>query len=162
METPIDYPVALFVAGCIMLVIDLAFLNVGIILFAGIAGILLSGVAFLDVGGIWSLASNEEGNTIKLLTVIGIWGATTAAVAALLWKPFKHLQNRTPQTGEVGSDLIGRELQATQAIGANEGQVMFSGAPWSARRIEGEAIIAIDALVVVVEVRGNTLMVKEK
>lgn len=110
-----------YVAGGIMLVVEAKILGLstGILLFTGI-GAMLTGLA-VSFG--WAVETEVQ---------IIIFGLTSVAVTALLWKPFKSLQ-KSDDTRDQSSDMIGMVVELTEtAKRKSPGAVQWSGISWKA------------------------------
>ena len=113
---------AWFTAGFVLLAIELLVLGfaTGFVLFLGLAALLTGGL-------LWAGAIPSTG-------VAGIitFGFSSLFISALLWKPFKALQNKKaiPEKDN-SSDIIGHEFRLEQDISITlPGKVMYSGIQW--------------------------------
>ncbi len=104
----------------ICLVIELALLGMsGPLLFVAL-GCFVTGLLI-------SLGVVQEVGTAAVVAAV-----CSAAAAALLWRPFKALQNRPPAL-QTSSDMVGRILPVTARITQQDGRVAYSGTIWLAR-----------------------------
>jgi len=98
-----------------------------------------------------------EGWQSEIFTV----GILTAAVAAILWKPLKSLQNSKGKTDN-SSDMVGLTVLANSEINVSSGTIRYSGIDWQARLAEeanGESISA-ESQCLIVAITGNIMLVK--
>ncbi|TWX70902.1 NfeD family protein [Colwellia demingiae] len=98
-----------------------------------------------------------DGWQSEILTV----GLLTAVVTAILWKPFKTLQNSKDKTDN-SSDMIGLTVLASTEINVSSGSIRYSGIDWQARLAEdanGESISA-QSQCLIVAITGNIMLVK--
>ena len=90
-------------------------------------------------------------------------GILTAAIAALLWKPFKNYQNSGGQADN-SSDMIGLQVPTSSEITLNGGTIRYSGIDWNARlgESDGAAIesIAEGVRCKIIGVDGNVMLVE--
>jgi len=87
-------------------------------------------------------------------------GVLTAAIAALLWKPFKRFQNSGGRS-DTSSDMIGLTVPVSAEISHNGGSIRYSGINWKARlALASETAIAPDERCEIVAVEGNVMIVK--
>ena len=150
------YVTGFFILGLILLIIDLLFIGVNVLVFIGLGAISTSLIAFLGV-------FPENDSTFMYL--IGVWGISSAAITALLWKPMKALQNKTYKS-DTSSDIIGKNLKITSPTTKTvEGKVRFSGVDWNAKAdpdfIRENDILEKGMEVEVTQVRGNVLWVNK-
>lgn len=122
--------------------------------FAGLAAIVVGGLVVSDVIG-------AESYLIQL----SLWFGLTSVMAVALWKPMKRWR-LNPNSKDKFSNMVGDTATicgADLAKGA-PGKAKWSGTIMSAELAAESAAseIPVGTLVEVVEVRGNTLIVKPK
>ena len=138
----------LYALAGLCLVLELAILGMsGPLLFVAV-GSLLTGLLIT-----MSIISGWEAILVSL-------GVLSSLSAALLWRPLKRFQN-APVAPDTSSDMIGRVLPVSTAIGRDAGGVKHSGIEWQARLVSSETqSIEVGARAQVVAVDGTLLMVK--
>ena len=89
-------------------------------------------------------------------------GVLTVVIALLLWKPLKKFQN-SGGGADTSSDMIGRVVNVSKDITAEEGAIRYSGIDWQARLDAGanEAFLAEGEQCIIASVSGNIMLVKE-
>ncbi|MBX2836232.1 MAG: NfeD family protein [Gammaproteobacteria bacterium] len=110
-----------FILGCVLLALEALVLGLStvVLLFAGLAAV-LTGI-LMWVG----LVPESWAAGIAVFTV------SSAALAALLWKPFKKLQSESFQEEDKSSDFIGLEFKLDSTISRNQdGKYRYSGIEW--------------------------------
>lgn len=125
-----------FIIGCILLVIEALVLGLStvVLLFAGLAAV-LTGI-LMWVG----LVPETWAAGIIAFTV------SSAALTAILWKPFKKLQSDSFSEEDKSSDFIGYEFNLDSAITATtNGKVRYSGIEWSVELDRSSDATEIDA-----------------
>ncbi len=115
-------------------------------LFAGLAAVTTGIVVQMELAG-------------TLIVQLGWFFGFTIAWAAVLWKPMKKF--RKSGKAHNYSNIVGHTATVINNPLKNgaEGEVKWSGSVMGARLVEGSEV-AVGAQVRIVEVSGNTLMVK--
>tara|TARA_B100000809_G_scaffold266065_1_gene327175 strand:+ start:9873 stop:10337 length:465 start_codon:yes stop_codon:yes gene_type:complete len=122
----------------------------------GMGGPLLFFAAASFITGILVSMGVISGWEAEVFTV----GVLTAAIAALLWKPFKRFQNSGGRS-DTSSDMIGLTVPVSAEISHNGGSIRYSGINWKARlALASETAIAPDERCEIVAVEGNVMIVK--
>lgn len=101
-------------------------------------------------GGIGALVTGLLMNFGLLPTTwvagISAFGISTGLFSALLWKPFKALQNRKGEEARPHSDLEGLEFRLEQTIAPDRpGRHRFSGIDWTVELDDGCADKEVEA-----------------
>lgn len=142
------------IAGAALMALE-AFGIPGIgLFFAGLAAIVVGGLVASDVVG-------AESYLIQL----SLWFGMTCLMAVTLWKPMKRWRTN-PNSKDKFSNMVGDTATVSGAdlvVGA-AGKVKWSGTTMSAEIAAGSTVseIPVGTTVEIVEVRGNTLIVKPK
>ncbi|NOZ52876.1 MAG: NfeD family protein [Gammaproteobacteria bacterium] len=112
-----------FTAGFIMLALEALVLGfaIGIVLFSGLGALLTGALIWLGiVPSSW-------------IAGIASFGLCSVAITAILWKPFKKLQdnNNHISTKDYSSDLIGYSFRLSETIThTRPGNTRYSGITW--------------------------------
>jgi membrane protein implicated in regulation of membrane protease activity len=116
-----NQPAFWFTVGFLLLVIEtLAFgFATGLLLFAGIGGLITGGVMWMNlVPHTW-------------LAGMATFGISSGLSAVLLWKPLLRLQHPGPPGKDNSSDFVGLEFRVEQEITrAVPGKTRYSGIEW--------------------------------
>lgn len=141
----------LLIAGFVMLIIDLAFIGVNFIMFAGIGAIITGMISYLNI--------IPDGD-YQMYYYVVLYAVVTGLTIAGLWKPMQKMQNQVPK--DESSDMIGVTVKTTQETTLLSGQVSYSGTTWLAILDDNFSSEAIpeNTNVTVTKVSGNTLFVK--
>lgn len=142
----------LLIAGFIMLIIDLAFIGVNFIMFAGIGAIITGMISYLNI---------IPEDDYQMYYYIVLYAVVTGLAILFLWKPMQKMQNQNPKNES--SDMVGVKVKTTTEITLVSGQVSYSGTTWLAildDNFSSEPIPS-DIEVTVTKVAGNTLFVKK-
>ena len=117
------------------------------LLFIGIGALLASFILYLFPSMGW-------GGGVTLFILL------TVAVTALLYKPLRKFQKKP--SSMPGNDALGQQVTVIEPISPdNAGKVIWSGADWDAKLIDGESkTLEIDDKAEIIEVSGITLLVK--
>jgi membrane protein implicated in regulation of membrane protease activity len=137
-----------YLIGGVSLVIELTLLGLGgPLLFFGIAAFITGALSAMGVISGWEA---------EIFTV----AASTAILAAALWKPLKNFQNSGGRS-DTSSDMIGLNVPASSTINQSSGKIRYSGIDWNARLSldAGVDTIAAEQLCTIVAVEGTTMMV---
>jgi len=123
----------------------------------GLSGPLLFFALASLVTGILVSIGFVDGWQSEILTV----GILTAAIAAILWKPLKSLQNSKNKTDN-SSDMVGLTVLASSEINTVSGTIRYSGIDWQARLSDEEnnKLISDKSQCEIVAITGNTMLVK--
>ncbi len=110
-----------FSIGFLLLILEaLVFgFSSGVVLFAGIGGLITGGLMWADVVPATWLAG------------IAVFGVSSGASAVILWKPMLKLQEVNPPEKDNSSDLVGREFRLDGPVTrAAPGKTRYSGIEW--------------------------------
>jgi inner membrane protein len=138
----------LYALAGLCLVLELTFLGMsGPLLFVAMGSLLTGLLLSLGIISSWG----------AILVSLGVLSSLSAA---LLWRPLKRFQN-VPVAQDTSSDMVGRVLPVSAAIGRDAGRVKHSGIEWQARLVTSDSpAIEVGARAQVVAVDGTLLMVK--
>lgn len=118
-----NIPQALMVFGVIALIIEVAILGFAtfVLFFVGLSLVFSSGLMYAGLlGADW-------------LTALWVNAVITTALAGLLWKPLKRLQNTTEST-EVHSDFAELTFTLEQDVDEHNGyKFAYSGIEWQVK-----------------------------
>ncbi|MDQ6964328.1 MAG: NfeD family protein [Mariprofundales bacterium] len=131
------------VTGVSLLIVELLMfsLSFGLLLFAGVGGLLTALLLFMEVIPATPLVS------------IVTFATITALAAVLLWRPLKRMQSMVDT--EPISDWIGLRFRLEQAITRTQpGSISYSGVVW---RVEIAAESGLEAIPAGVEVEVLSL-----
>jgi membrane protein implicated in regulation of membrane protease activity len=111
-----------FVAGFVLLGIELLVLgfSTGFVLFLGIAALVTGGLVWAEV------------IPLTWLSTIATFAISSVVVSAVLWRPFKALQeNQAVPEKDNTSDLIGHEFRLGEEVTLQKpGKTRYSGIEW--------------------------------
>jgi inner membrane protein len=141
------------IIGFAILVLDLMFLGVNFLMFAGVGAI--------ATGAISSLGFIPEGEH-SLYYHFALFAVLTALNMILLWKPMKRFQNNVAKQ-ETTSDLVGLKLVTNSEVTHLSGTVRYSGLDWPVRldsSVPEGTTLPSGKEVEVVAVSGNEMIVK--
>ncbi len=125
-------------------------------------GLFFAGLAAIIVGG---LVTAEVMGAESYLIQLSLWFGMTVVMAVALWRPMKRWR-LNPNSKDTFSNMVGdtATVQSAPLVKGTPGKVKWSGTTMGAE-LDPESItteIPVGSLVEVVEVRGNTLIVRPK
>lgn len=110
-----------FVAGFILLAMELLIFgfSTGFVLFLGLSALTTGGLVWAEfISASWAVS-------------IASFAIGSVVYSAVLWRPFKMLQNSTAPVHVDTSDFIGHEFRLTENISlTTAGKTRYSGIEW--------------------------------
>ena len=110
-----------FTVGFVLLTLEILVLGMatGVVLFAGIGGLITGALVSLEiVPSTW-------------LAGIACFGISAVVSAALLWKPLLRFQNENPAERDTSSDIIGYSFRLDDSVTRTKpGRTRYSGVDW--------------------------------
>ncbi len=123
-----------FTVGFVLLALEILVLGMatGVVLFAGIGGLITGALVSLEiVPSTW-------------LAGIACFGISAAGSAALLWKPLLRFQNEDRAVRDTSSDLIGYSFWLDDNVTRTKpGRTRYSGIDW---RVEIDGALEADQI----------------
>ncbi|MDH3377373.1 MAG: NfeD family protein [Gammaproteobacteria bacterium] len=123
-----------FTVGFALLTLEILVLGMatGVVLFAGIGGLITGALVSLEiVPSTW-------------LAGIACFGISSAISAVLLWKPLLRFQNEDRTGRDTSSDLIGYSFRLSDTVSRTKpGYRRYSGVDW---RVEIDSALATDEI----------------
>lgn len=112
---------SLMISGIVFLIVEMLVLGFSTFI------LVFLGLSFLISGLVMSAGFVSE----SVISALWLNSILTTAIAMLLWKPLKRMQQHKGEPSEIQSDFIGQELMLEDDVDLNgKTQYLYSGVYW--------------------------------